>query len=457
MSYIKLAPQPGPQTQMLSCGTDIVIAGGAAGGGKTWALLLDLARRIHTANMTKKRCAWLQCVFFRRNYNQIKAGGSAWDEANNILPLVGGRPVGDEFRFMNGARVQFRHLQFAKDRFSWKGAQLAWIGFDQLEEFEEVQFWFLMSRLRALGSSFSPYVMATCNPKPDSWLSELLQWWWDPGSGYAIPKRAGVARYFVRRDNEIIWADQPAELLKKFPQATPRSFTFVPSTLSDNPKLDLGHPEYRQTLEALPKVEREQLLNGNWKIRPDSGILFNRAWFPLVDIRPKRLNLVRYWDKAASENDGKFSAGVLMARDPKDRYFVLNVVRGQWSAHDREQIIRRTAETDGRGTTVVIEQEPGSGGKESAELTIKNLAGFRVIADKVTGPKLSRWGPLSAQSEAGNVYVRRGHWTPAFLDELHAATDDPEAIVDQVDAAAGAFTYLAAHGARRPGDLGITF
>ena len=453
----KLAPQPGPQTQMLTAGTDIVIAGGAAGGGKTWALLLDLARRFSTANLTGKKCRWLQAVFFRRTYKQIRAGGSAWDEAMNILPLVGGTPVGDEFRFKNGSRIQFTHLQFAKDRFSWSGTQLAWIGFDQLEEFEEIQFWFLRSRLRALGASFKPYMMATCNPKPDSWLSELLQWWWDPNTGYPIKERAGVARYFIRIKGELIWGDTPEELTADYPASTPQSLTFVPSTLTDNPKLDIGQPEYRQTLESLPKVEREQLLHGNWKIRPDAGIIFNRAWFPLIDIPPKRLNFVRYWDKAASENEGKYSAGVLMARDSQDRFYVLHVIRGRWSAHDREQIIKRTASLDGRGTTVVVEQEPGSGGKESAELTIKNLLGFRCIADKVTGPKLSRWAPLSAQAEAGNVLIKRGDWVPAFLDEIHSANEDPETIVDQVDAAAGAFAYLSTHGARRPGDIGITF
>jgi predicted phage terminase large subunit-like protein len=90
---------------------------------------------------------------------------------------------------------------------------------------------------------------------------------------------------------------------------------------------------------------------------------------------------------------------------------------------------------------VWVEQEPGSGGKESAENTIRNLAGWTVKADRVTGDKATRAEPLAAQCEAGNVKLVKGDWNSAFLDEL---TVFPQGkYKDQTDAASGAFNKLA--------------
>lgn len=125
-------------------------------------------------------------------------------------------------------------------------------------------------------------------------------------------------------------------------------------------------------------------------------------------------------------------------------YYVVDVVRGRWSPARREARIKQTAQLDrdayGR-VAIWIEQEPGSGGKESAHNTIKNLAGFVARAERVRGSKALRAGPLAAQAEAGNVKLLRGPWNAAFLDEL---ADFPDgAYQDQVDAASGAFNKLA--------------
>lgn len=171
------------------------------------------------------------------------------------------------------------------------------------------------------------------------------------------------------------------------------------------------------------------------------GGLFKRAWFRIVDAPPATAKRVRYWDKAGTEGDGDWSCGVRMARTPEGRFLIENVTRGQWSALDRERIIRQMAELDGRTMPLWVEQEPGSGGKESAETTIRSLAGWSVRAERVTGDKVTRAQPFAAQAEAGNVDLLRGEWNAAFLDELTMFPNGRHD--DQVDASSGAFAKLA--------------
>ena len=111
-----------------------------------------------------------------------------------------------------------------------------------------------------------------------------------------------------------------------------------------------------------------------------------------------------------------------------------------------EKVIKQTAELDGPETKIIIEQEPGSGGKESAANTILNLAGFNVQADKVTGDKYTRAKPYSAQTEAGNVLVLVASWTEAYLSELHNFDGEDGCRDDQVDASSGAFNKIALGG-----------
>ena len=158
---------------------------------------------------------------------------------------------------------------------------------------------------------------------------------------------------------------------------------------------------------------------------------------------------VRAWDKAGTAGgDGAYTAGVLMHR-MRDRSFVIeNVTRGRWSALEREQIIRQLAERDRDNLRhgwyvdykVVVEQEPGSGGKESAETTIRNLDGFTVVADRVTGSKEVRAEPFAAQVQGGNVRLVAGAWVNDFLGEAEAYPNSR--FLDQIDAAAMAFAHL---------------
>jgi len=185
--------------------------------------------------------------------------------------------------------------------------------------------------------------------------------------------------------------------------------------------------------------------------RAPEGNTFKRDWLPIVQATPAVLEqIVRYWDKAGTEGGGTFTAGVLMGRarpraGKRALYYVLDVVRGQWSAGARETVIRQTAESDRQlwgNVDVWLEQEGGSGGKESAEATITNLAGFTVHAETVTGSKEVRAGPFAAQAEVGNVRLLAGRWNAVYIDELTAFPNST--YKDQVDGSSGAFNKLAA-------------
>lgn len=173
---------------------------------------------------------------------------------------------------------------------------------------------------------------------------------------------------------------------------------------------------------------------------PLSGEMFQRSWFETVVAVPLDAQRIRFWDKAGSDGKGDYTVGVLMAKH-ESTYFVENVVRGQWSAYERERRIRATAESDSQGTEIWFEQEPGSGGKDSAGASIANLAGFIAKAETSTGDKITRAEPFAAQCEGGNVKLVRAPWNQTYLDELssfpYAAHDD------QVDASSGAFNKLA--------------
>jgi len=177
---------------------------------------------------------------------------------------------------------------------------------------------------------------------------------------------------------------------------------------------------------------------------PPGGGMFQVDHFIVLNVMPSRTNIVqsvRYWDKAGSEGKGAWTVGVKMSKFQNGRFIIEDCRRGQWASHERENIIRETAVADGSEVRVVVEQEPGSGGKESAEGTIRNLAGFSAHADRPTGDKVYRADPYSVQVNSGNVLVVRGDWNQVFIEEHRNFPFGT--YKDQVDASSGAFNTLA--------------
>jgi len=173
---------------------------------------------------------------------------------------------------------------------------------------------------------------------------------------------------------------------------------------------------------------------------PPSGGMFKAERLRIDTPTGPWTQRVRYWDKGGTRDGGAYTVGVLMGRNGDGRFWVLDVVRGQWDAAEREARIQQTAAVDGKAVIIGIEQEPGSGGKESAEATARRLAGYRVRLDRPTGDKAARADPFAAQVNAGNVCLARGEWNSEYISEL---TFFPESrYKDQVDASSGAFKLL---------------
>lgn len=199
----------------------------------------------------------------------------------------------------------------------------------------------------------------------------------------------------------------------------------------------------RKTVDRDKKVMGSMAVAGQFQQRPAprSGGFF--AWQNLEIVRaaPKMRKIVRYWDKAGTDGGGAYTAGVKMGIGEDGNYYVLDVIRGQWSAAPRERAIKTTAQADGHDVVIWIEQEPGSGGKESSESTIKNLAGFNIKSERATGDKAVRAEPYAVQVEAGNVRLVQGEWNQTYIDEHK--TFPVGKYKDQIDAGGGAFNKLA--------------
>ena len=447
-----IRPQAGPQEQFLASSADIVIYGGAAGSGKSWAVLLEPLRHV-------TKTPTFYAVFFRRNTTHIRNPGGLWDESIKLYPTAGGVPHASilEWTWPKGGKIKMGHLEHESTVNDWQGSQIPLIIFDELCHFTQTQFFYMLSRNRSM-CGVKPYVRATCNPDADSWVAKFIAWWIDQETGYPIPERGGVVRWFIRLQDTIIWADSKQALIEKYgkpdlpmnheDQVRPKSCTFVPAKLSDNKKLTDADPDYKANLLALSMVERERLLHGNWKIRPASGLYFKKSDASIVDVMPDDIvKLVRRWDFAATEPgegnlDPDWTAGVLMGKRKNGRYIVLDVIHDRLKSHKVRELAIRTANNDSRKVRIGISQDPGQAGKDQAESYVRDLAGFAVDVIRESGDKITRADPFAAQWQGGNVDILRGSWNDAFFSELEAFGGGT-AHDDQVDAASGAFLMLA--------------
>ena len=259
------------------------------------------------------------------------------------------------------------------------------------------------------------------------------------------------------------------EFFDDFGRPKPHTELFI-SRQSENPFLHEMFIEAMKSQYGIGTKLARQEIEGEFV--DIEGLLFKREWFTannhVIDDIPFEGIRVRYWDKAStsiqlgsdSENKkGCFTVGVLMSMNyERNKFFIEDVVRGQWSYAERNRIIRQTAELDAikynNTVTIWIEMEGGSGGKESAEVSVADLAGFPVILDRPHSnasmralglpPKMTRALAFSAQAELGNVYMKFGEFNEILLDELASF---PEGLyADQVDACSGSFNKLALNG-----------
>lgn len=436
-----LRPHPGPQEDFLRSSADVVFYGGAAGGGKTFAMLLEPMRHI--------RVPGFRSVIFRRTHPEITNQGGLWDTSGDLYSGLGRPRIVDTSWLFgmgnNSSVIRFAAMEHEKDKHKWQGAQICLLGFDELTHFSYSQFIYMLSRNRSV-CGVKPYIRATCNPDPDSWVKDWVAWYIDEKTGYPIPERDGAIRFFARSESgEIVWRSSLQEM-RELGHDRPKSFTFISANIYDNPTLLKTDPAYESNLRALLPHERARLLGGNWNTRATSGSYFRREWFEAVETCPSSARSVWFWDRAATKPseqnpDPDYTVGLNLI-EYRRQWYINNVVRLRNRPAVVIDTIKNIASQD-PDATIVLEQEPGASGVAEIEYLVSELAGYDVRTVKPMSAKGVRAVPVSAQAQAGNVKIIKGAWNAELLEELEAFSGGEQASHDdQVDALSGAFNHF---------------
>ena len=427
--YIKqspLLPPPGeepniPQAAFLVVPWRECLYGGAAGGGKSSALLMAALQYVDVPGYA--------ALILRRTYTELSKADALIPRSHEWLAGTDAKWSGDRkcWTFSSGATLEFGHVEHEQDKFAYQSAAWQYIGFDELTQFTRTQYLYLLSRLRRLAGVGVP-IRARSASNPG-------------GEGHEWVRERFIPEWYVEHaePGEPKWSE-PDE------SGDVEPVVFIPAKLEDNFGLD--RVEYAKTLSVLDPVSRFQLRHGDWSVRP-AGSLFRRESFEIVEAVPAGQSF-RYWDFAATAPTpikgggtkdpdwtrgvrGRFVDGVLYVEDVR-------------SLRDRpaavEALVKQTAQVDGRSVGVWIEQEPGASGVNTIDgYQRRVLSGFAVRGHRVTGPQMERVRPLSAAADAGNVKLLRGAWNKDFLDEIEAY---PQVGMhdDQVTATAGLLEVL---------------
>jgi len=222
-------PNNGPQTDFLAAPERDVLYGGAAGGGKSYAMLIDPLRFAHRSAH--------RALILRRSMPELR---ELIDKSRELYPKAFPgckyKEVEKLWNFPSGAKVEFGFLERDADVYRYQGQAYSWIGFDEITHLPTEFGWnYLASRLRTTDPEITPYMRCTANPG---------------GVGATWVKKRYVDPYppnesFTGEDN----------LTRKF----------IPARLEDNPYLALDG-RYEEMLKALPPTQRRQLLEGNWDV-----------------------------------------------------------------------------------------------------------------------------------------------------------------------------------------------
>ena len=377
--------------------------GGAAGGGKSDALLMGAVMFVHIPDY--------HAIIFRKTIRSLQREGGLIPRSKEWW-MGRAKWTGDTltwtFPDVNPpSTVGFGYLNNEDDYVQYGSTEYQYIGFDEVPEIRPFDYRFMFSRLRRTEvqkvANIPLRVRSAGNP---------------------------IGRHVVEYKT---YFNLPLGTVQK---------PFIPATLDDNIHLD--RPNYIKSLEYLDPVTKARLLKGDWSIQ-DIGLMFRRSWFQLVTELPAQLTGVRYWDLAATER-GAYTAGVLIGTKGDGIFYIVDIRRAQLRPREVEDLVLQTAQIDHQRRhftqiEIWMEQEPGSSGvAEIDHYTRRVLPGFIFRGDKVTGPKELRAAPLSSAAEAGNVKILMGPWVNAFLDEIEAFPEGE--YKDQVDAASGAFGKL---------------
>lgn len=270
----EIRPQEGFQEKFLSSPADIIIGGGSAGAGKSFALLLDPTRYLNVPGFG--------ATIFRRTTKQIKIKGGLWDASEKLYYHLKGHPVETrrEWNFQHKNRITFEHLEHEKDIYNYQGSEIPYIGFDELTHFTQKQFTYMLSRNRST-CGIRPVIRATTNPDADSWVRTMIDWWIDE-NGFIIKERDGVLRYFTVDGDHFVFGSSKQEVIDKCPhifgsiadkvdnvEDLIKSMTFIEGDIYHNKELLSADPGYLANLLSQPEEEKMRLLEKNWNIKLD--------------------------------------------------------------------------------------------------------------------------------------------------------------------------------------------
>lgn len=374
------SPQPGPQTMFLESEADIVIYGGAAGGGKTFGLFLE--------GVKDREIDGARFVYFRRQQTDINKAGGPWDKSMGFFPRFGAQPnkTSYKWKFPGGAEGQFASLQYDQDVLNWQTAEIDCFLFDELTHFTEFQFWYMLSRTRGPLKT-KKRLRAGTNPNGASWVKRIIAPWvddkWDgitynaDGVAYkAVGAVAGEIRYIARDSKgDVVWVDEdwryPAEMDGKRPK--PKSITFIPSSLSDNPELTKNDPDYISNLLMQDPVNAARLLRGDWDVV--SGVYFtqwsNHRHVRDVEEVPRWYTWFGGWDYGKSAP----FCFLLMAADENGNVVVVDEIY-EAGVEDHQQAFRVKAMLEEYGLDpkeVIIWHDPAIGKDRTVDASSSNV------------------------------------------------------------------------------------
>ncbi len=477
---LNFAPQAGKQELAFNMKVDVLIYGGAAGSGKSRLLLLKALAHAYND-------PYFEGVVFRRTTSALRDGGGLFSEAKKLFaplkPKVKEKDMIVEFPNTKGGNIKFTHLELESDaEKNHQGKQYSFVAFDELTQFSQEQFLYLLGRLRSESRSDS-FCMASCNPDNSSWVLSFVEDYLDE-QGYPNPEWCGKIRYFVIIDDKPVFADTPEEIEKRYPDLVwsindvtgekvyipPLSFSFIGGTIWDNPALIKANPRYLSALKAQTPINRARLLDGCWYAKPQGSQYWQREWCKAVDaIPPDATESIRAWDKGYTEPSDKnrypdYTACIKMCKDTKGYYYIVGdfaktsidpqtTVYGRFRKRfgERNMLMIQQAEFDGTETLVTIPEESGAGKGEFEELCkLFNEAGFRVKGAPTSKNKLARFANFSSAAQNGLVYIVENSFPnkatlEAFYRELEGFDGSRSTGTvkdDWVDAISDAFNVL---------------
>jgi len=296
------APNEGPQTEFLAAAETDVLYGGAAGGGKSYAMLVDPLRYAHRASH--------RALIIRRSMPELR---ELIDKSRELYPKAFPgckyREVEKLWNFPSGAKIEFGFLERDADVYRYQGQAYSWIGFDEITHLPTEFPWnYLASRLRTTDSEIIPYMRCTANP-------------------------GGVGAHWVKK--RYIDPNKPNETFVGSDGLTRK---FIPARLEDNPYL-AEDGRYEQMLKALPPTQRKQLLEGNWDV--NEGAAFTEFDPHLHVITPFEIPI--NWERVKGIDYGyaSESACIWAAIDPSDSTLIVyrELYRKGLTGHDLGCII----------------------------------------------------------------------------------------------------------------------